>query len=131
MVELSKLIELLDFEGNVAEGPGENIFMVINGALYTPPEGTILPGLTRNAIMQIAKDNLINVVEKTISLEELKNADELFFTGTAAEVTGIKQVNDDIIGNAELGPVTNKLKTIFTDAIHGKIDKYSDWLTYV
>jgi len=122
---------LLDFEGNVAEGPGENIFMVKNGSLITPKEGNILIGVTRDCIFKIAKDNSIEVIEKTLSLDELKAADEAFFTGTAAEVTPIKQIDETIVGNGQTGQVTNKLKTLFEEAIHGKIDEYSDWLTYV
>ncbi len=122
---------LLDFEGNVAEGPGENIFIVENNKLITPEEGNILVGITRDSIFEIAKDNNIEVIEKKITLDELKNGDEAFFTGTAAEVTPIKQVDEKTIGNGKIGPTTNKLKTLFEDAIHGKIQKYSEWLTYV
>ncbi len=122
---------LLDFEGNVAEGPGENIFIVKDGKLITPEEGNILVGITRDSIFKIAKDNNIEVLEKTLTLDELKESDEAFFTGTAAEVTPIKQADENIIGDGNIGPITNKLKTLFEDAIHGKIQKYSEWLTYV
>lgn len=122
---------LLDFEGNVAEGPGENIFIVKDNKLITPSEGNILIGITRDSIFRIAKDNNIEVIEKKLSLDELKHADEAFFTGTAAEVTPIKQIDESIIGDGEAGPITIKLKTLFEDAIHGKIDEYSEWLTYV
>jgi branched-chain amino acid aminotransferase len=122
---------LLDFEGNVAEGPGENIFIVKNGKLITPEDGNILVGITRESIFEIARDNNIEVIEKKLSLDELKKADEAFFTGTAAEVTPIKQVDESIIGDGQIGPLTNKLKNLFEDTIHGKIQKYSEWLTYV
>jgi branched-chain amino acid aminotransferase len=122
---------LLDYEGNVAEGPGENVFAVKDGKLVTPKEGNILVGLTRESIFEIAKNEGIEIIEKTMTLDELKDADEAFFTGTAAEVTPIRQIDDKIIGNGKIGPITGKLKTIFTDAIHGKIPEYSDWLTYV
>jgi len=122
---------LLDYSGNVAEGPGENIFLAKNGKLYTPPLGNILPGITRESIMKIAADNEIEVIEKDLTLDDLKNADELFFTGTAAEVTGIKQLDDKVIGNSKIGPITAKLKKIFLDIVHGKNKKYEDWLTYV
>lgn len=122
---------LLDYEGNVAEGPGENIFAVKDGKLITPKEGNILIGLTRQSIFEIAENEGIEIIEKTMSLEELKSADEAFFTGTAAEVTPVYQIDDTIIGTEKVGPLTKKLKTIFTDAVHGKIRKYSDWLTYV
>lgn len=122
---------LLDFEGNVAEGPGENIFMVKDNTLITPSEGNILIGVTRDSIFKIAKDNNIKVIEKKLSLDELKQADEAFFTGTAAEVTPIKQIDESRIGDGNTGQITIKLKTLFEDAIHGKIDRYSEWLTYV
>ncbi len=122
---------LLDFEGNVAEGPGENIFMVKNNQLITPQEGNILIGVTRDSIFKIAADNNIEVNEKLITLDELKQSDEAFFTGTAAEVTPIKQIDETIVGDGKTGPITIKLKTLFEDAIHGKIDQYSEWLTYV
>jgi branched-chain amino acid aminotransferase len=122
---------LLDYEGNVAEGPGENIFMVKDGRLITPKEDNILPGLTRDSIFRIAKDNDIEIVEKALSLEELKDADEAFLTGTAVEVAPIKQIDETNIGNGEIGPITQKLKSIYTGAIHGKIETYNDWLTYV
>lgn len=122
---------LLDYEGNVAEGPGENVFGVKNGELVTPKEGNILIGLTRKSIFEIAKNENIKINEKTMTLEELKSCDEAFFTGTAAEVTPIHQIDEKIIGDGKVGPLSNHLKTIFTDAVHGKIEKYSDWLTYV
>jgi len=122
---------LLDYKGNIAEGPGENLFVVQNGKIFTPPLGNILPGITRRSVMQIAKDECLEVEEKVITVDEVKNADELFFTGTAAEVTAIKQVDDTTIGNGEVGPVSAKLKKIYLDAVHGKNEKYKDWLTYV
>lgn len=122
---------LLDHKGFVAEGPGENIFAVKDGTLFTPASGNILIGITRDSIFEIAKDNNIKVVEKKVRLEDLKNADEVFFTGTAAEVTPIKQIDDSVIGNGKIGPVTKKLKNIYTKAIHGALDPYTKWLTYV
>lgn len=122
---------LLDFKGNVAEGPGENIFLVKNNQLITPAEDNILIGITRDSILQIAKDNNIECIEKKLPLDELKKADEAFFTGTAAEITPIKQVDGSIIGDGKIGPITSTLKSLFEDAIHGKIDRYFKWLTYV
>ncbi|MFC1600110.1 branched-chain amino acid transaminase [Patescibacteria group bacterium] len=122
---------LLDYQGNIAEGPVENLFIVKDNELITPKGGNILEGITRESIMKIAKDNEINVIEKELKVDDLLDADEAFFTGTAAEVSGIGQINDIPIGNGELGPITQKLKTIYTDLIHGKIPEYSDWLTYV
>lgn len=122
---------LVDHEGFVAEGPGENIFSVKDGVLITPEPGNILVGITRDSIFEIAKNNNIEVMEKKMTLDELKSADEAFFTGTAAEVTPINQIDDDVIGEGKIGPVTTKLKTIYTDAIHGKIKSYNKWLNYV
>jgi len=122
---------LLDYKGNVAEGPVENLFIVKDGKLITPQGGNILEGITRESIIQIAKDNNIEIIEKQLSPDELMQADEAFFTGTAAEVSPIKQIDDTIFNNGKVGVMSEKLKTLFTDVIHGKIEKYSEWLTYV
>lgn len=122
---------LLDYKGNIAEGPGENIFIVKDVKLFTPLLGNVLPGITRMSIIQIAKDNGIKVEEKVITVDEVKKADELFFTGTAAEVTAIKQVDETLIGNGKMGQITSRLKKIFLEAVHGKSEKYKSWLTYV
>jgi len=122
---------LLDYKGDVAEGPGENLFIAKDGKLITPSLGTILTGITRASVIQLAKDNGIEVEEKTLKLEEVYNADEALFTGTAAEVTSIGSLDDKKIGNGEIGPITAKLKNIFMDIVHGKNEKYKDWLTYV
>ena len=122
---------LLDYKGNIAEGPGENLFRIKDGKISTPPLGNVLPGITRKSITQIAKDEGLEVEERILTVEEVKNADELFFTGTAAEVTAIKQVDETTIGNGEVGPITKKLKTIYLDVVKGKNEKYKDWLTYV
>ncbi|MFC1655293.1 branched-chain amino acid transaminase [Patescibacteria group bacterium] len=121
---------LLDHKGFVAEGPGENIFAVKDGKLITPESGNILVGITRDSIFEIARDNNIEVVEMKMKLEDLKNADEAFFTGTAAEVTPINQIDDSVIGDGKIGPVTEQLKSIYTKAIHGALDQYIKWLTY-
>ncbi len=121
---------MLDYKNLVSEGPGENIFMVKNGKLCTPSLGSILPGITRNSILQIAKDEKIGTAEKDISLEELKGADEVFFTGTAAEVTAIKQIDTTTIGDGKAGPITGKLGKMYLDIVHGKNKKYEKWLTY-
>lgn len=122
---------LLDYKGNIAEGPGENLFIVKDGKLLTPPLGNVLPGITRKSIMQIAKDEGIKVEEKILTKEDVYNADEAFFTGTAAEVTPIASLDGKKIGKAAPGPVTSRLKTIFLDAVHGKNKKYASWLSYV
>ena len=121
---------LLNAEGFVEEGPGENIFYAKDGKIYTPPLGNVLPGITRKSIIQIAKDEGIEVEEKDIKLDDVYGADEAFFTGTAAEVTAIASIDDKKIGEAP-GPLTKKLKELFMDIVHGKNEKYKDWLSYV
>lgn len=122
---------LLDYKGNVAEGPVENIFIVKDDKLITPKGGNILKGITRESIFKIAKDNNIEVIETVLTLDDLKQADEAFFTGTAAEVSPINQIDETTIADSRIGPITARLKAIFIDTIHGKIPEYSDWLTYV
>ena len=121
----------LDFEGNVAEGPGENIFIVKNSKLFTPALGSILGGITRDSIIKIAKDLGYEVEEKVLTLDEVKSADECFYTGTAAEVTAVEQVDEDVIGAGGVGEITAKLKEAYWNAIQGKDEKYEDWLTYI
>ncbi len=120
---------LLDYKGNIAEGPGENIFFVKDGKLITPKLGSILGGITRDSIMQIAKDNNIKVQEKTVKPKELLAADEAFFTGTAAEVSPIAKINDKKIGKKPIGPITELLKTTFLKAVKGEEPRYKKWLT--
>jgi len=122
---------LLDYKGHVAEGPGENIFMVKQKTIYTPSVGTILPGITRDAIMTLARDLGYKVVEKNIKPEELKRADEAFFTGTAAEVSPISSIDGKKLKLAEGGPVTMHLKEEFLKIVNGENKKYSKWLTVV
>ncbi len=122
---------LLDYQRNVAEGPGENIFMVKNKTLITPAPGSILAGITRKTIIQLAKDLSYKVKEKRITPSELKKADELFFCGTAAEVTAIKQLDDKVISKGKIGPVTEILKNEYLKIVHGKNEKYQHWLDYV
>ncbi|MEK0337096.1 MAG: branched-chain amino acid transaminase [Nitrosopumilus sp.] len=122
---------LLDYEGYCAEGPGENLFIVKNGKLLTPELGNILPGITRRSIIEIAKNEGIEVEETKLKLEEVYGADEAFFTGTAAEVTPIASLDDKKIGKQAPGPVTEKLKSLFLDIVKGKNEKYKDWLSYV
>jgi branched-chain amino acid aminotransferase len=104
---------MLDTEGNVAEGSGENIFMIKDGKISTPKLGAILPGITRASVIEILKSQGINVDERMISLEELKNADELFFTGTAAELTPIVEIDGTKIGTGIVGEVTKKTSETF------------------
>lgn len=122
---------LLTLDGYVAEGSGENIFMVKNGELRTPTmQSGILGGITRASVIQIAKDNGIAVHESDFTREELFTADEVFFSGTAANVTPIREVDGRTIGNGQY-PVTRKVQTVYLDAIHGKVDRYKAWLSYV
>ena len=122
---------LLDSKGNVAEGSGENIFMVKDGVLYTPTLVASLNGITRNTIITLAKEQGYEVVETTMKIEELYAADEVFFTGSAAEVTPIREIDDNTIGNGSRGPITEKLQTMYFDLVHGRLDIHADWLNYV
>jgi branched-chain amino acid aminotransferase len=122
---------LLDSKGNVAEGSGENIFMVNDGVLYTPTLTASLNGITRNTIMTLAEEQGYDVVETIIKIEELYDADEVFFTGSAAEVTPIREIDDNVIGNGSRGPITEKLQTMYFDLVHGRLDIHQDWLAVV
>jgi len=124
---------VLNKEGNVAEGPGENLFLVRDGELYTPGLAeSILDGITRQTAIELARDMGYTVHDgATISRGELYTADELFFTGTAAEVTPIRSVDDNVIGEGTKGPVTDEIQTEFFDLVEGELDGYDDWFTYV
>jgi branched-chain amino acid aminotransferase len=122
---------LLDVDGFVAEGSGENIFIVRDGVLYTPELTSALEGITRETIMQLAADEGIEVRERRITRDEVYVADEAFFTGTAAEVTPIREVDDRPIGKGTRGPVTERLQSLYFDVVHGRLPKYEDWLEYV
>jgi len=122
---------LLDVEGFVAEGSGENIFIVSDGVIYTPDLTSALNGITRNTIMSLANDLGYAVVEKRITRDEIYIADEAFFSGTAAEVTPIRELDNRPIGTGTRGPITEKLQSLYFDIVQGKVDKYKDWLTYV
>jgi branched-chain amino acid aminotransferase len=124
----------LDDRGYVSEGSGENLFVVNNGKLITPPLGaSILPGITRDSVIQIAKELNIEVIETTIQRAALYLADELFFTGTAAEITPIRSVDRITVGAGKRGDVTKQLQDVFFDVIHGKrpAPNNAPWLTYV
>jgi branched-chain amino acid aminotransferase len=122
---------LLDAEGYVSEASGENIFIVKDGVLKTTPPTSILKGITRDAIIELARDAGIPVAEERFTRDELYIADECFFTGTAAEVTPVREVDDRTIGEGKPGPITKQLQTGFFAAAHGKIEKYKKWLTYL
>lgn len=122
---------LLDTEGYVSEGSGENIFIVRNGVLKTTPLTSILQGITRDSMMEMARDEGIKVVEEKFTRDELYISDEAFFTGTAAEVTPIREVDGRTIGSGKPGPVTKKLQKLFFDTVKGKNKNYEAWLTYI
>jgi len=122
----------LDSDGFVSEGSGENIFMIKNGSLITPPlSSSILDGITRDSVMIIAKDLNIDCIERRITREELYLADELFFTGTAAEITPIRSVDRIQIGEGRKGPITESIQEVFFGLFNGKFDDKWDWLTSV
>ncbi|XAH24084.1 branched-chain amino acid transaminase [Xylophilus sp. GW821-FHT01B05] len=123
---------LLDASGFVSEGAGENVFVVKNGVIYTPDlSAGALNGITRNTILHIAKDLGIEVVQKRITRDEVYIADEAFFTGTAAEVTPIRELDRIEIGIGSRGPVTEKVQSAFFDIVNGRNPQYAHWLTKV
>ena len=122
---------LLDADGYVAEGSGENIFYVHDGVLYTPDLRSALDGITRDTIFSFAEELGIKVVEKRVTRDELYVADEAFFTGTAAEVTPIREIDRRSIGNGARGPMTERLQSMYFDQVLGKRDTHQDWLTLV
>ncbi len=122
---------LLDTDGYVSEGSGQNIFIVRNGVLKTPPLTSILEGITRNSIIEIAKNKKIIVKEVGFTRDELYIADEAFLTGTAAEVTPIKEVDGRIIGKGRPGAITKKLQGLFFKIVKGEDRAYKSWLTYI
>jgi len=123
---------LLDQQGYVGEATGENIFVVRDGALYTPPvAGGILEGITRESIMRIAKDKGISVEERRFSRDYLYCADEAFMCGTAAEITPVREVDDRRIGKGEMGPITREVQSTFFRAVRGLEPRYAEWLTPV
>lgn len=122
---------LLDTEGYVSEGSGENVFIVRNGRIKTTPLTSILEGITRDSIIRIARDEKIPVIEERFTRDEIYIADEAFFTGTAAEVTPIREVDGRKIGDGRRGKITEKLQKIFFDVVKGKRKNYSSWLTQI
>ena len=122
---------LLDVDGFVAEGSGENLFIVKDGQIYEPELTSALVGITRGSIIAIAQEMGLKVSARRITRDDLYIADEAFFTGTAAEVTPIREVDSRTIGSGRIGPVTAKLQKAFFDIVNGKNDKYRDWLSPV
>jgi branched-chain amino acid aminotransferase len=122
---------LLDVEGYVAEGSGENIFIVKQGKLYTPDLTSCLEGITRASVIDLAAEIGIPVIEKRITRDEIYCADEAFFTGTAAEVTPIRELDNRMIGPGKRGPITTQIQTLFFDCVKGRAKNHVDWLTFV
>ena len=122
---------LLDTDGYVSEGAGENVFLVSNGKIYTPDLASCLNGITRDSVLTLAHDLGIPVIEKRITRDEMYCADEAFFTGTAAEITPIRELDDRVIGQGSRGPVTEKLQSLFFDIVAGKATQYQQWLSHI
>ncbi|MDS0296466.1 branched-chain amino acid transaminase [Halogeometricum luteum] len=124
---------VLNKEGDVAEGPGENIFLVRDGTIYTPGlSESILDGITRNTVIELARERGYEVQDTaSISRGELNTADELFFTGSAAEVTPIRKVDNVVIGNGSRGPITEELQQAFFDLVERRTDDHDEWFTYL
>jgi branched-chain amino acid aminotransferase len=116
----------------VCEGTGENLFIVRDGKIATPGFASgILGGITRTSVMQIARDLGYELVERDIARGELYMADEIFMTGTAAELTPLREIDDHPVGTGEPGEITRAVQTVFEDALHGRSDRYGDWLDLV
>jgi len=122
---------LLDAQGFVCEGSGENFFMVRDGVLYTPELTSALEGITRDTVMTLARDIGLKVVEKRITRDEVYIADEAFFTGTAAEVTPIRELDNRPIGSGTRGPITEQLQSMYFDQVYGRSEVYQNWNTLV
>ncbi len=120
---------LLDTDGYVAEATGENIFIVRRGRLKTPPLQAVLEGITRHSVIQIARDFGLTVKEERFGRDELYSADEVFLTGTAAEITPLREVDDRAIGEGKPGPITKNIQSSYFDIVAGKSETHRDWLT--
>jgi branched-chain amino acid aminotransferase len=122
----------LDADGFVSEGSGENIFIVLDGVLYTPPwDSALLIGITRESVMTLAREHGIKVEERRIPREMLYVAEEIFLTGTAAEITPVRSIDHIRIGYTVPGPITRVLERGYDDAVHGRLEEHRGWLTYV
>ncbi|CAC9979792.1 Branched-chain amino acid aminotransferase (EC 2.6.1.42) [uncultured Gammaproteobacteria bacterium] len=120
---------LLDVDGFVAEGSGENVFIIRDGMIYTPDLTSALAGITRDTIVTLARDLGYKVIEKRITRDEVYCADEAFFTGTAAELTPIRELDNRTIGSGTRGPITEKLQALYFDCVYGRNDKYKQWIS--
>ena len=122
---------MLNSNGKVAEGSAENIFIVKNGIIKTPPlSADILNGITRDSVIRLIKADGIKLIQKNITLKELLKADEVFMTGTAAEVKSVSKINKTLIGNGKIGKITKTLQKSFVDAVMGKDQRFNSWLQY-
>jgi len=123
---------MLNSSGKVAEGSAENIFIIKNGIIKTPPlNADILNGITRDSVIRLIKSNGIKLIEKNITVKELLKADEVFMTGTAAEVKSVAKINKTTIGNGKIGSITKTLQKSFMDVTMGKEQKFASWLRYI
>lgn len=122
---------MLDPQGNVAEGSGENIFCIKDGIVFTPPLTSVLPGITRDSVITLLKEMGYEVREQHFSRDALYIADEVFFTGTAAEITPIREVDDRTVGEGKPGEITKAIQSAFFDVVKGNNEKHTDWLDYL
>jgi branched-chain amino acid aminotransferase len=123
---------LLNNEGYVAEGSGENLFVIRDGIVRTPPvTAGVLEGITRDSVMTLLREDGIAVVEAVVTRSDLYYADEMFFTGTAAEVTPIREVDDLPVGGGEPGPITRRAQELFMGTVTGKLDLHPEWLEFI
>ncbi|GKS68239.1 branched chain amino acid aminotransferase apoenzyme [Nitrosomonas sp. PY1] len=122
---------LLDTDGYVAEGSGENIFIIKQGKVFTPDLTACLEGISRASVIELAGEIGVPVIEKRITRDEVYCADEAFFTGTAAEVTPIRELDNRMIGDGKRGPITTQIQSMFFECVKGKAQKHMDWLTLV
>ena len=122
---------MLDKDGFISEGSGENIFIVKNDSIFTPTTNHCLNGITRQSVIQIAKDLDFSIHEKNLEYDDLLNADEAFFTGTAVEITPISKLDNNLISNGSRGEITQRLQEKFQEIIYGQDNSYQNWLTYI
>ncbi len=123
---------LLDDHGHVCEGTGENIFVVMDGRIVTPPQtASILDGISRKSVIEIARDLGLEVTERDVARAELTIADEVFMTGTAAELTPVREIDDHPIGGGDVGPITREVQRVFDEALCGRAERYREWLDFV
>jgi branched-chain amino acid aminotransferase len=122
---------LLDVDGFVAEGAGENLFVVKDGQIYEPEIASALVGITRATVHTLAKELGYSVISKRLTRDDIYIADEAFFTGTAAEVTPIRELDNRTIGSGSRGPITTRIQSLFFDVVNGKVPAHADWLSYI